>query len=326
MVDTCPSDGDEETRMERKTELTGAHRQADDLFHLRAVSRVAETGSFSAAARVLGVQVSTVTRAVQRVEQRLGARIFRRSTHGLSTTEAGRLYAAHAARWLAEEDALRDRLRIARDAGRGTLRVTVPVFVAERVLPRVIPRFARAQPDAALDVHASDDVRDVVRDGFDLAIRLGPLADSTLRCRRVVGFGRTICAAPSFLARRGVPKHRRALAALPCLTYGSGAAPVTWTLRRASGEVQRITVHGPVRSNNLELLAALAVSGRGVTRLADWAVRDALRDGRLVEVLPAWRHEREAERGALYAVHPADPGKERLRNAFLSALEAVARG
>jgi len=169
----------------RKTALDPAQR-TDDLFELRAVARVAETGSFSAAARALGVQVSSVTRAVQRVEARLGARLFRRSTHGLSLTESGRTYAEHVARWLAEEDALRDRLAAQRGAAEGTLRVTVPVFVAERVLPRVVERFHRAHPSAALDVHASDDVRDVVKEAFDLAVRLGPLPDSSLRGRRVV--------------------------------------------------------------------------------------------------------------------------------------------
>jgi DNA-binding transcriptional LysR family regulator len=321
--------------MERKTELTEPQRPADDLFDLRAASRVAGTGSFSAAARALGVQTSTVTRAVQRVEQRLGTRLFRRSTHGLSATEAGRVYAAHAARWLAEEDAVRDRLRLARDAGRGTLRVTVPVFVAERVLPGVIESFLRAQPEATIDVHASDDFRDVVKDGFDLAIRLGPLADSALRCRRVARFARVLCAAPAFLDGRREPRrrpearrlrHPRDLAALPCLIYGSGTAPAVWTLRRVSGESVRVAVHGPLRSNNLELLTVLAARGLGVARLPEWAVRGALRDGHLVEVLRPWRHERERDQGALFAVHPVDPGKDRLRRAFLAALDEVVRG
>lgn len=319
--------------MARKTDLTAPQRERarahadaaerDDLIALRAVERVASTASFSAAARALGVQVSTVTRAVQRVEQRLGARLFRRSTHGVSPTEAGRAYAEHAARWLAAEDELRDAIGAARGAGRGALRVTLPVFVAEHVLPDVTERFLAAAPEAALDVHASDDFRDLVKDGFDLAIRLGPLTDSTLRCRRVVCFSRVVCASPELLAKIGAPRTPATLANAPCLIYGGGAGPVTWTLRRASGEAARIVVQGRVRSNNLALLTELALRGHGVTRLPEWAVRDALRDRRLVRVLPAWQHERDADRGALYAVHPDDPGKERLRSTFLQALEAV---
>ncbi|RIK98041.1 MAG: LysR family transcriptional regulator [Proteobacteria bacterium] len=310
--------------MPRKTDVTDAQR-ADALFELRALARVAESGSMSAAARALGVQVSTVTRAVQRVEERLGVHLFVRSTHGVAATEAGRAYAAHVAHWLAAEDALRDELAAMRGAGRGTLRVTMPVFVAERILPAVAARFLREQPDARLDVHASDDVRDVVREAFDLAIRMGPLPDSTLRGRRVASFRRVVCAAPALLAAHRAPREPAALAELPCLLYGSGASAVAWTFRKATGERARVEVHGPVRSNNLELLVALAEAGLGVAWLPDWAVRESIARGRLARLLAAWSHEPERARPALYAVHAADPGKERLRRSFLAALEDATR-
>jgi DNA-binding transcriptional LysR family regulator len=297
----------------------------DDLLALRAVLRVSESGSFSAAARALGVQVSSVTRAVQRVEARLGARLFRRTTHGVSLTEAGLAYAAHLARWLAEEDALRDRLAAMRGAAEGTLRVTVPVFVAERVLPRAVERFAREHPGAHLDVHASDDVRDLVKEAFDLAVRLGPLPDSMLRGRRVASFRRVLCAAPSFVERFGAPREPGALSALPCLLYGSGAGRVAWSFRHRSGRRARVEVSGPVRSNNLELLAALAAAGLGAARLPEWAARDGLRDGGLVELLPAWGRESERSLPSLFALYPDDPAKERLRRAFLALLEEEAR-
>jgi DNA-binding transcriptional LysR family regulator len=299
--------------------------QGDDLFELRAVRRVAETGSISATARALGVRVSTVTRAVQRVEERLGTRLFLRSTHGLAATEAGRAYAAHLARWLAAEDELREELAAMRGAGRGTLRVTVPVFVAERLLPEVATRFHREHPDAQLDVHASDDFRDVVREAFDLAVRLGPLPDSTLRGRRFASFRRIVCAAPAFLASQPPIRHPAALATLPCLLYGSGVSAIAWGFRKASGDRARIEVHGPVRSNNLDLLVALAERGMGVTRLPDWAVRPGIAARRLTPLLTAWCHDVERERPALFAVHAADPGKDRLRRSFLAALEDVAR-
>jgi len=316
-------------RVTRKTSFEPAQRAergGDEWFALRALCRVAEARSFSAAARALGVQVSTVTRAVQRLEERLGASLFLRSTHGLAPTEAGRAYLAHAARWLAEEDALRDRLAAARGDARGTLRITVPVFVAEQVLPGVIARFHARCPEAVLDVHASDDFRDVVKEAFDLAIRLGPLPDSSLRARRVARFGRLACASPGFVRDRGPLRHPGQLASLPCLLYGSGAAPVTWTFRRASGERERVPVSGPVRSNNLDLLVALAAAGAGLVRLPDWAARPALADGRLVEVLPAWAHQTERDHQALWALHADDPGTERLRRAFLAALDEVVGG
>ncbi|MBX3024110.1 LysR family transcriptional regulator [bacterium] len=293
---------------------------ADDLFELRVVHQVASSGSFSAAARALGVTVSTATRAVQRLEARLGVALFRRSTHGLSLTEAGRRYAAHVAQVLAAEDAVRDEIAAAKDARRGTLRVTVPVFVAEQVLPRVVRRFVAAHPGVQLDVHASDDFRDVITDAYDLAIRLGPLPDSSLRARRLVGFQRVICAAPAWLAAHGAPRDPGRLAAVPCLLYGSGSQRVTWSLRHRRGVVRTVEVAGPVRSNNLELLVRLAVDGLGITRLPDWAVRDALASGALARVLPAWSEAPPRGAPALWAVHADDPGKDRLRRAFLAAL------
>ena len=167
------------------------------------------------------------------------------------------------------------------------LRVTVPVFVAERVLPRVVERFARAHPVASLDLHASDDLRDLVKEGFDLAVRLGPLPDSALRGRRVVSFRRVVVAAPAFVRERGAPRHPRQLAALPGLLYGSGAGRVTWSFRRRSGARARVEVSGPVRSSNLELLAALAHASAG---LVHQALGQPLGQG---EARPVERHQLE---------------------------------
>jgi DNA-binding transcriptional LysR family regulator len=306
--------------MAHKMALPLAGVALDDLLELRAVHHVAATHSFSAAARALGVNVSTVTRAVQRVETRLGLRLFLRSTHGLSPTEAGRAYATHLARWLAEEDEVRDHLAAAKDARRGTLRVTVPVFVAERVLPPVVVRFARDHPGVRLDLHASDDVRDVITDAFDLAIRMGPLRDSALRARRLVNFQRVVCAAPAFVERHGAPREPAALRRLPCLLYGNGTQPVAWTFRNSRGARERVEVNGPVRTNNLDLLVALAEAGLGVTRLPTWAARPSLASGALLPLLARWGQDPPRGGPALWAVHAADPGKDRLRRDFLATL------
>lgn len=308
--------------MTRKTALSPA-TPLDDLFELRAVQHVAGTRSFSAAARALGVNVSSVTRAVQRLEARLGVTLFRRSTHGLSLTEAGQVYAAHATAWLAAEDAVRDDIAAAKDARRGTLRVTVPVWIAERILPAVVAAFAEQHPDVQLDVHASDDVRDVITDAFDLAVRLGPLRDSTLRARRLVGFTRVLCAAPARAAAHRTLRDPRQLATLPCLRYGTGTQPVMWRFRHRRGEVREVEVRGPLRTNNLELLIAATEDGLGFARLPDWAAHAPLAAGRLVRVLSAWSEAPPRDQPTLWAVHADDPGKDRLRRAFLAALERV---
>lgn len=309
--------------MARKTALPAA----DDLFELRVVHQVATTGSFSAAARALGVTVSTATRAVQRLEGRLGVALFRRSTHGLSLTESGRRYAAHVAQVLTAEDAVRDEIAAARDARGGTLRVTVPVWVTEHVLPAVVARFAAAHPGVRLDVHASDDLRDVVTDAYDLAIRLGPLPDSSLRARRLVGFQRIVCAAPALLAAHAPLRDPRRLATLPCLLYGNGTQTVVWSFRHRRGTAHQVEVGGPLRSNNLELLIRLAIDGLGFTRLPDWALAPALARGDLVRILPGWSEAPPRGAPALWAVHADDPGRDRLRRAFLAELlAAVERG
>jgi DNA-binding transcriptional LysR family regulator len=306
--------------MVRKTALSPTAMTLDDLLELRAVHHVAATRSFGAAARALGVNVSTVTRAVQRVEKRLGLHLFLRSTHGLSPTEAGRVYATHLARWLTEEDEVRDGLSAAKDARRGTLRITVPVFVAERVLPPVVLRFAQEHPGVRLDVHASDDLRDVVTDAFDLAIRMGPLRDSTLRARRLINFQRVVCAAPAFIERHGTLRDPAALRRLPCLLYGNGTQRVTWTFRNQRGVRRRVEVEGPMRTNNLELLVALTEAGLGITRLPTWAARPSLAEGTLRPVLASWTHERPRDGPTLWAVHALDPGKDRLRHDFITTL------
>lgn len=306
----------------KSTRRGGAERGGgDDLFAPRAFALVASTLSFSVAARALGVEVSTVTRAVDRLEARLGARLVARSTHALALTDAGRLYRQHVDEWLARDAAVRAELA---GVGARTLRVTVPMIVAERVLPIALPRVMARHPAALVDVHASDDRVDVVGGAYDLAIRQGPLVDSTLRARKIVTFDVVLCAAPSLVRRLGAPREPADLAGWPCLSYGNGPARVRWTFRRAHGDADVVTVTAAVRSNNLALLLALAEAGQGALRAPAWVVRDALGARRLVPILDGWQEGRPHERLSLYAVHPADPTKARLRNDFVAALVAAA--
>ncbi|MBL8684166.1 MAG: LysR family transcriptional regulator [Myxococcales bacterium] len=307
----------------RKTVLRDAQHEADPLTELRLVRRAIEARSISAAARAVGVSVSTVTRAVQRVEKSLGVALFVRSTRGVVTTEAGRQYGEHLSRWLSDEDALRAQLGAVKAAKKGTLRVTVPVFVAEQVLPPVIEAMCAEHPEVALDIHGSDDVRDLVSEGFDLALRMGPLPDSTLEARKLLSFRRVVCAAPSLLGRVGTPVHPTALAHLPSLHYGSGPGAPVWKFVHQSGEAVRVSVAKVFRSNNIALLCALAERGVGFVRLPDWSVGQALKSGRLQRVLEAWSADTPSKLPTMYAVHPRDAGKAGLRAVFLQTLERV---
>ncbi|MCU0654712.1 MAG: LysR family transcriptional regulator [Polyangiaceae bacterium] len=306
----------------RKIALQELQHQDDPLQGLRLVRRALEARSITAAARSAGTSVSTVSRAVQQAERYLGVALFVRSTRGVVTTEAGRQYREHLARWLGEEEALRGQLGEVR-AARGALRVTVPVFVAEQVLPPVIAAMREEHPEISLDVHASDDLRDLVKEGFDLALRLGPLPDSTLEARRLISFRRVVCAAPSLLSRVGTPAHPSALEHLPVLHYGSGPGAAWWKFVHSSGEVCKIHLGRCFRSNNIALLCALAERGVGVIRLPDWSVAEALRSGRLTRMLAAWSADTPGKLPTLHAVHPRDAGKAALRGVFLQTLERL---
>jgi DNA-binding transcriptional LysR family regulator len=293
----------------------------DELFVQRAFGLVASTLSFTATARALRVEVSTVTRALTRLEARVGARLVSRSTHALALTDAGREYRAHVDEWLARDAAVRVRLA---GLGARTLRVTVPLVIAERVLPLALPAVLARHPDARLDVHSSDDRIDLVAGAFDLAIRQGPLVDSTLRARRIATFDVVLCAAPALMKRLGAPREPADIAAWPCLSYGNGPARVAWTFRRARGEAEVVTVEATLRSNNLPLLVAAAEAGHGAVRAPAWFVRDALRARRLVTLLAGWQDGRPSQLLSLYAVHPDDPTKAKLRNDFIAAVVAAA--
>jgi DNA-binding transcriptional LysR family regulator len=193
--------------------------------------------------------------------------------------------------------------------------------VAEHVLPRALEAMQHEHPDVLVDVHASDDFVDLVREGFDLALRMGPLPDSTLQARKLVSFRLVACAAPSLVARLGTPSHPSALASLPCLHYGSGPKAPMWKFIHASGESVRVTVDCRLRSNNLSLLETLAVGGMGFVRLPEWTAAEALRTGRLVRVLDQWGGADPRRVPTMFAVHPKDEGKAGLRAVFLAALE-----
>lgn len=297
-----------------------------DLLFLRMFALSVAARSFSGGARALGVDVSTVTRAVARLEGELGAKLVLRSPAGLTLTEAGRLYHAHAERLLAEDARVRAAIRTAGDARSGTLRISMPVFVAQHIVPAIVGPFLLKYPRAQLDIHAADDRVDLLATAFDLAVRQGPLPDSTLRAQRIVGFRRVTCASPEWLCAHEKPEHPSDLEGRPCLSYGNGPAPARWTFRQGKGTTV-VTVSPVLRTNNLDTLLALAEQGLGIVRLPSWVVSRSIGLGRLVSVLDAWEPTREGEDLALYGLYPDDPGKAKLRAAFLAALtDAASRG
>lgn len=247
--------------------------------------QVAETRSFVAAGRLLGVSASAVGKSVARLEEKLGVRLFHRSTRSLALTAEGTLFLERSRRILAEIEAAQLELSQAAAAPRGRLRVSLPL-VSSLVLP-VLAEFMRAYPEIELDLDFTDRLVDVIEEGFDAVIRTGDPRDSRLSARRLGVFRSLLVASPDYLARRGTPRSPADLAAHSCLHYrfpNSGKLE-PWELRRAEGEPE-LALPTSMICNNIETRLCFALQGLGIAYLPEFSVREPLADGRLRVVLP----------------------------------------
>jgi len=264
--------------------------------------QVAETRSFVAAGRLLGVSASAVGKGVARLESKLGVRLFHRSTRSVTLTAEGALFLERSRRILAEIEAAELELSQASSAPRGRLRVSLPL-VSSLVLP-VLGEFMREYPEIELDLDFTDRMVDVVEEGFDAVVRTGEPADSRLSARRLGSFQMRLVASPDYLAHRGTPVVPADLREHTCLHYrfpNSGKLEA-WALRQSPGEFEP-GLHLPTSMicNNIETRVCFALQGLGIAYLPDFAIREPLADGRLVPVL-ADRVERS---GVFHVLWPA---------------------
>lgn len=247
-------------------------------------NQVAETRSFVAAGRLLGVSASAVGKSVARLEEKLGVRLFHRSTRSVSLTAEGLLFLERSRRILAEIEAAELELSQASAAPRGRLRVSLPL-VSALVLP-VLGEFMRAYPDIELDLDFTDRIVDVVEEGFDAVVRTGDPADSRLSARRLGRFQMRLVASPDYLARRGMPQVPADLRAHACLHHRmphSGKLE-PWALKQQPGDPE-LQLPTSMICNNIETRVCFALQGLGIAYVPDFAVREPLADGRLRPVL-----------------------------------------
>jgi len=246
--------------------------------------QVAETRSFVAAGRLLGVSASAVGKSVARLEERLGVRLFHRSTRSVTLTAEGTLFLERSRRILAEIEAAELELSQTMAAPRGRLRVSLPL-VSSLVLP-VLGEFMRAYPAIELDLDFTDRLVDVVEEGFDAVVRTGAPVDSRLSARRLGTFQMRLVASPDYLARRGVPLAPVELQQHTCLHYRfpSSGKLETWALRRPVGEPELLLPTSMI-CNNIETRLCFALQGLGIAYLPEFSVREPLADGRLCAVL-----------------------------------------
>lgn len=246
--------------------------------------QVAETRSFVAAGRLLGVSASAVGKSVARLEDRLGVRLFHRSTRSITLTAEGILFLERSRRILAEIEAAEQELSEATTAPRGRLRVSLPL-VSSLVLP-VLGDFMRDYPDIELDLDFTDRMVDVIEEGFDAVVRTGTPTDSRLSARRLGTYQGMLVASPAYLARHGTPKVPADLLSHACLQYrfpNSGKLE-PWPLRRAAGEPELLLPTSMI-CNNIETRLCFALQGLGIAFLPEFSIRDALADGQLRPVL-----------------------------------------
>lgn len=279
-------------------------------------ARVVSSGSMSTAGRALGLSPAVISKRIKRLEDRLGTRLLQRTTRQISLTEAGQGFYERVLSVLAGlEDA--EAFVSGRSARiQGTLKVSAPTsFGRMHIAPHLKP-FLDAHPDLTLNLVLTDEFTDIVGGGFDLAIRIAELGDSSLVARRLAPVRRVLCAAPAYLAAHGLPGDVEALKHHTCLRPHNNDA---WRLEGPDGAVL-YRPEGRLVTNSSEVIREAVIAGFGIALRSTWDVGQELKDGRLVRVLPAFEGSRNVALSAVYPSRQFLPAKVRLLIDYLAEL------
>jgi DNA-binding transcriptional LysR family regulator len=251
-------------------------------------AKVAQTSSFTRAADELGLSKATVSKAVTRLEARIGTSLLNRTSRSLSLTEAGRHMAMSAARILAEGETLEAEAMAQAVAPHGLVRLTAPMsFGVGHVAPLLLELF-QTYPDVSIDLHLADEVVDLVAGGFDIALRIAALPDSTLRARRICQIRRLLVGAPEYFERRGRPQHPDDLANHACLGYAYLPTQDRWRFIHATGAEVSVTPHSQLRANNADALRPMLLAGMGLAVQPEFLTSEDLEAGRLEIAMSEW--------------------------------------
>jgi DNA-binding transcriptional LysR family regulator len=251
-------------------------------------AKVAEAGSFVRAAGELALSKATVSKAISRLENRLGERLFHRTSRRLSLTETGRVLSVRAAQILADAEAVEAEALAQSATPRGRVRIAAPMsFGLEHMAP-TLPDFFAAYPAISIDLHLSDQPIDLVGSGFDLALRIAALPDSSMVARRLCEVRRLLVGAPGYFASRGRPSHPRELSRHSCLGYAYLPSGDNWPFIGPAGEEHAVAVTGPLRANNADALTASLRAGIGIALQPEIVVWRDLREGGLEAVMTDW--------------------------------------
>ncbi len=271
----------------------------DNLAAMAVFARVVEDRSFTQAADALGRSKSAVSKAVSRLEDRLGARLLNRTTRRLSLTEAGTAYYERAAHILAEAAEADSAVSALQDEPRGTLRINAPMSFGQRHLAPAIGAFLKRYPELRLDITLADRFVDLIGEGYDVAIRIAALPDSSLVAAKLAPNRRVVCASPDYLARAGAPQHPQDLLDHNCFGYAYQATGNIWRFAGPHGPTA-VRVAGTLTANNGELLKAAMAEGLGLALVPTFSIVEELSSGSLVIVLPDYIDIETS----VYAVYP----------------------
>jgi DNA-binding transcriptional LysR family regulator len=261
--------------------------------------RVVQAGSLSAAARSLDMSLPSVSRQIDWLEEHLGTRLLVRTTRHLTLTEGGGTYYEQAKRILAAIEEAEITLSAQHATPSGRLIVSAPVLLGRLHLAPLVPEFLARFPRLTVDLLLLDRVVNLVEEGIDVAIQPGPLEDSALIARKLGAFRRVVCAAPSYLQRRGEPKQPQDLENHDCIVFTLLDSAQEWCFRTEAGDV-KVPVSGRLRANNHDATVVAALGGAGLALGPSWMVRDDILAGRLIPVLQDFE-PRATEVYALFA-------------------------
>jgi DNA-binding transcriptional LysR family regulator len=276
-----------------------------DFEALAIFAKVVEMRSFAAAAAELALSKATVSKAVSRLEARLGASLFNRTSRRLALTDAGKHLSKRAARLLADGEAAENEALARSSVPRGRVRLAVPMTFGVRVIAPLLPGFLAQYPEVSVDLHFSDAMVDLIGEGFDAGVRIASLPDSSLVARRLCPMPRHTVASRAYLKAHGTPKHPMHLADHNCLGYAYLSTPGIWRYTNARGEQATVRTSGRLRVNNGEALLPAVIAGIGIADLPDFIVAEAIAAKKVEVILKDWKQVE----GAVHLVMP--PGGPR---------------
>ncbi|WP_116600082.1 LysR family transcriptional regulator [Primorskyibacter marinus] len=273
---------------------------------------VVKEQSFAGAARRLGMTSSAVSKQIQTLEQDLKVKLLNRTTRHVAATEEGAIYFERAKRALVDLQEAEEEIHALKSHPRGPLRVSFPQSLGVKYLTGCAARFARSHPHVALDVSLNDRFIDPVNDGYDVVVRIGTLADSSLMTRRLASCPFMLCASADYIERHGRPQAPEDLVGHDVLAYSGNSAAHEWRYKNAAGQVGRVSLSASLRTDSGDMLCRAAVEGIGIAILPVFYVAEHLQAGRLQRLLPDHLTWPERDIHVLFRPNRYQPSRLRL--------------